>query len=137
MSADTDLTPTTGCLFFCHGARDPAWREPFEAVLAEFARSAPDTPAVLAFLELMKPDFEGGAARLIEQGVNRIHVVPLFLAPGGHTRGDLPGLVETAARRWPAVSFEVAATLTEDPAVREAIVASARAALSAASARQS
>lgn len=112
----------SGIVFFCHGARDPHWREPFDAIIDEVRVRQPGQPVALAFLELMSPTFDEAVTGLVDAGVQSITVVPLFLAPGKHTRRDLPGLVEQARQRWPAVPFRVEPTLTEVPAVRAAIV---------------
>ena len=111
-------------LFFCHGAREPGWRAPFDAIVARFGRARPQEPVALGFLELMEPDFETALAGLITPDVTLVRVVPLFLAPGRHTRRDLPALIEAARQRWPAVRFEAMPTLLENPAVLEAILAS-------------
>lgn len=112
----------TGCVFFCHGARDENWRKPFEAIMSQYQTAQPDQPAALGFLELMTPSFEQAVAEVIRQGANHVRVVPLFLAPGRHTRRDLPALMAQEQARWPNVGFSVVPTLTEIPTVRDAIV---------------
>lgn len=111
-----------GVIFFCHGARQSSWREPFEAILTAFRQRSPQTPAALAFLELMTPDFLTAAESLVGLGVTRIRVIPLFLAPGGHTRDDLPALVALARDRWPDRVWMIEPTLTELAVIRQAIV---------------
>lgn len=115
-------SPLTGCVFFCHGARDPKWREPFEAIVKQYLVAEPGQPVALGFLELMTPSFDEAVAAVIAQGVRAVRVVPLFLAPGRHTRVDLPALMEQAQVKWPAIDFSVVPTLTEIPTVRDAIV---------------
>ncbi|MBB2485537.1 CbiX/SirB N-terminal domain-containing protein [Mitsuaria sp. WAJ17] len=83
-----------GLLLFAHGARDPRWAGPFEAVARRISHQRPGQAVALGFLEFMQPDFAGAAASLIAQGCTRIHVVPMFLGSGGHVQRDLPGLVE-------------------------------------------
>jgi sirohydrochlorin cobaltochelatase len=114
-----------GILFFCHGARLDSWRQPFEAILAQSLRERPEIPAALAFLEMMQPDLFDAVAQLHAQGALTVDVIPLFLAPGSHTQRDLPQLLDDARQRWPELTFRVAPTLTESPAVREAIVQAA------------
>ncbi len=114
-----------GLLFFCHGARDASWRAPFDDILKRFRAGRPDVPAELAFLELMEPGFEQAIERLVAAGAARIDVVPLFLAPGSHTRRDLPALLAQAQVRWPALQFRVAPTMTESEAMRAAVVTAA------------
>ena len=83
-----------GLLLFAHGARDPAWARPFEAVAARIKSAKPATPLALAYLEFMTPSFEEAAHELVAAGCRRVHVLPLFLGSGGHVRKDVPALVE-------------------------------------------
>jgi sirohydrochlorin cobaltochelatase len=83
-----------GLLLFAHGARDPAWARPFEAIAARIAAARPALPLALAYLELMEPRIESAAAELIARGCSRIHIVPMFLGASGHVRRDVPPLVE-------------------------------------------
>ena len=118
MSDDSD---DIAVLLFCHGARDPAWRVPFDAIQASLVARLPQRAVGLAFLEFMQPAFEAEFARLVEQGARAVRVVPLFLAAGGHTRRDLAALVETARLRFPEVRVSTAETLTDSPEIRAAI----------------
>ncbi|MBV8502200.1 MAG: CbiX/SirB N-terminal domain-containing protein [Paucibacter sp.] len=83
-----------GLLLFAHGARDPAWARPFEAVAARVQTARPGTPLALAYLEFMTPSFDEAAQALVAAGCRRIHVLPLFLGSGGHVRKDVPALIE-------------------------------------------
>ena len=112
-------------VFFCHGSPDPAWREPFDAILAEFRARHPGRRAALCFLERMAPGLPETIDAVAAEGVRRIRVIPLFLAPGKHTRADLPAMLEAARRHWPGLEISAAGTLAEDPALRAAIVAAA------------
>ncbi len=102
---------------------------PFEQIVADFRRACPDQPCRLAFLELMSPSLPQVIDELAALGAGSITVVPLFLAPGGHSRTDLPALLDAARLRWPAVTFTANPTLTESPFMRAAIVDWARASL--------
>src|SRR5690606_24732027 len=76
----------SGILLFAHGARDPAWAQPFETVadrLRERATVSGDE-VVLAFLEFMTPSIAEAARTLVQKGCDRVTVVPLFLGAGGH-----------------------------------------------------
>ena len=91
---------THGLLLFAHGARDPRWAAPFEAVAARVrARAAAASPVRLAFLEFMAPDLADGRRRSWPpRGCTQVDVVPLFLGTGGHVRKDLPLLLDALAR---------------------------------------
>lgn len=114
-------------VFFCHGSPDPAWREPFDAILAEFRSRHPHRRAALCFLERMEPRLPGTIDALATEGARRVRVIPLFLAPGKHTRADLPAMLDDARRRWPGLEVSAAPTLAEDAGLRAAIVALAAA----------
>ena len=51
-----------------------------------------------------------------------IRIVPLFLAPGGHTERDLPALVAEARERWPELRFTIEPTLTERDRFLDAVI---------------
>lgn len=110
-------------VLFAHGARDPRWAAPFEAVAAAVRAAEPSRPVVIAFLELMRPDLAEAVDGLAAAGATRIDVVPLFLGTGGHLRKDLPPLVEVARARHPAVSIRLHPAIGEDASVTQAMAA--------------
>ena len=113
-------------VLFAHGARDPRWAEPFEAVAARLRASQPGVAVRLAFLEMMQPDLPTAIAQLAAAGTQRIAVVPLFLGTGGHLRKDMPPLVEAARGAHPGVSISLHAAIGEHPEVVAAMAAAAR-----------
>ncbi len=115
-------------VLFAHGARDPRWAEPFEAVAERVRRAAPSLPVRLAFLEMMVPTLFDAVDGLAADGATTIDVVPLFLGTGGHLRKDLPPLVEAARAAHPGLVVRLHAAIGEDATVIDAM---ARAALDA------
>ena len=116
---------TRGLLLFAHGARDPAWARPFQAV-AERCRPACGGRVALGFLEFMTPDLAGAGHALVAAGCTRVEVVPLFLGAGGHVRKDVPVLMDGLRQAHPQVSWSLSAAIGEIP---EVVAAMARAAL--------
>ncbi|MEW5710211.1 MAG: CbiX/SirB N-terminal domain-containing protein [Pseudomonadota bacterium] len=112
---------SSAVILFAHGARDPEWRAPLEAVRLRVAQRLPGVRVELAFLELMEPSLEAAVARLAEEGIARITLAPLFLAPGGHLKRDLPVLVEALSRRHPQVCLRVTPALGEAEELQTAI----------------
>jgi len=119
---------TRALVLFAHGARDPRWAEPFEAVAGRVRAGAPGCRVALAFLELMAPTLGDAAAGLVDAGATRIDVVPLFLGTGGHLRRDLPPLVEALRAAHPGVDIHLHAAIGEHAVVVEAMAAAAVAA---------
>lgn len=111
-----------GLLLFAHGARDPAWAQPFEAVAARLRAARPGVPLSLAYLEFMPPDMAEAARTLVAAGCTRIHVMPLFLGTGGHVRRDVPALLDRLREQHgPAVDFQLHPPLGEHAAVLDAM----------------
>jgi sirohydrochlorin cobaltochelatase len=116
-------------LLFCHGARDPNWAKPFEAVLARIRALHPDTPVALAFLEFMSPGLIEAGHTLAAAGCDSVEVVPLFLGTGGHVRKDLPALLDTLRLAHPQMSWSVQPSIGESPCVIAAMADAALAAM--------
>lgn len=120
---------TSGLILFAHGARDPRWAAPFEAVTASVRAQQPSVAVRLAYLELMTPDLPTAAADLVAAGCDSVTVVPLFLGAGGHVRRDLPAIVEGLRASYPQVSWHQPPPVGELPAVINALAAAAIASL--------
>ena len=115
--------PARGLLLFAHGARDPQWARPFEAV-ADRCRAARGADRVaLAFLEFMTPDLVAGGSTLVAAGCTAVDVVPLFLGAGGHVRKDIPVLMARLQAEHPAVQFQLRPAIGEAAGVIDAMAA--------------
>ncbi|MEW5888946.1 MAG: CbiX/SirB N-terminal domain-containing protein [Pseudomonadota bacterium] len=117
MSTDTAL------ILFAHGARDPQWAEPFQAVRTAIARRAPGVAVELAFLELMSPSLGEAVDRVVARGARRVVVVPAFMAQGGHLKRDLPRLIGEVQAVHPRCVIEQTRAIGEVPEIIEAIAA--------------
>jgi sirohydrochlorin cobaltochelatase len=120
--------PRRALLLFAHGARDPRWARPFEAVVQRVRELRPGTEVKLAFLELMEPSLRSAAESLIAAGCTRIDVLPLFLGTGGHVRHDLPKLLAELNASHPGTTVTLHAAVGETDIVIDAM---ARVALAA------
>lgn len=113
--------PQDGLLLFAHGARDPAWARPFQAIAAALQDQRPDLPLALAYLELMAPDLTTAAHALVARGCRRVQIVPMFLGASGHVRRDVPPLVAELQRQHPGVQWLLHDAIGEQPAVIQAM----------------
>lgn len=118
-------TTRTGLLLFAHGARDPNWALPFEAVLRRVREQAPDIVVSLSFLEFMAPTLLEAGGTLATAGCARVAIVPLFLGAGGHVRKDLPALIEALRNTHPQVAWTLQPSIGEASGVIEAMATAA------------
>jgi len=112
---------TTAVVLFAHGSREPAWSEPFERLAQRLRERRPTTRVALAYLEIMRPALDEAVASLVAAGASEIVVAPLFLAPGGHVRRDLPQMIDALRARHPAVALRVLPTVGEAEPMLDAI----------------
>ena len=122
------MSAKNGILLFAHGARDPAWAQPFEAAALRLSQKAgqhADTQVSLAYLEFMSPNLLQAGAALVEQGCTQVTVVPLFLGAGGHVRKDLPRLLDELAGIHPLVQWRLSAAVGETELLIQALADSA------------
>ena len=123
--------PARGLLLFAHGARDPHWALPFEAVARRCRSQRGADRVALAFLEFMTPDLVAAGNTLVAAGCTAVDVVPLFLGTGGHVRKDIPVLMARLQAEHPAVGFVLRPAVGEAPAMVEAMATVALAAFDA------
>ena len=121
-----------GLILFAHGARNPDWARPFEAIAARLRAAHPERPLALAYLELMQPDLATAAQALLTQGCTRVHILPMFLGASGHVRRDLPPRVQELAERHPQVQWLLHDAIGEQARVSDAMAAAVQDLISAA-----
>ena len=110
-----------GIILLAHGSRDPQWVSPFEQIRAAVESRKPDCAVSLAYLDHSTPDFSGAVDHLVARGATSIKVVPLFLGPGGHVRGDVPQLIERASTKHPRLKFDMVPFIGDARSVLDAI----------------
>jgi sirohydrochlorin cobaltochelatase len=110
-------------VLFAHGARDPEWASPMRRVCAAVRAQAPDLRVELAFLEFMAPNLRDSVESLVGDGFERIVVLPMFIAQGGHLKRDVPLLLEELRQLHPQTRFELASAVGEAEAVVQAMAA--------------
>lgn len=111
----------TALILFAHGARDPEWAEPMRRVQAAIRRQQPDVPVELAFLEFMAPTLPDCIATLVAAGAQKIVVMPMFIARGGHLKRDVPELLEKLRAAHPEVEFSLGGVIGEQEIVVQAM----------------
>jgi len=121
-AGETPAPAADALILFAHGARDPGWRAPVDAMAALLARAVPEARVSVAFLEFMSPDLPQAIDAAVAAGARRVAIAPLFWAEGGHLRQEVPPMLAQACERhsglrlerWPVMgaSPEVLAALT-------------------------
>lgn len=115
--------PKTALILFAHGSRDPEWASPLRRVRAAVLDGSPNLRIELAFLEFLAPSLQDCASMMVAEGFDRIIVVPMFIAQGGHLKNDLPLIIDELRARFPNVVFEMPGPVGEAGSVVQAMAA--------------
>lgn len=110
-----------GIVLFAHGARDPEWARPFEAIRDAIRSRRPEMPIVLAYLEVMAPALDEAIDSLAAQGAVAITVFPLFMAQGGHLKQDVPRILDAIRAAHPNIPIALESAVGDVPEILEAI----------------
>ncbi len=119
------MPPAQALILFAHGARDPRWAQPFEAVAKTIRSLRPDLQVHLAFLEFMTPSLLEAGAQAASCRPARVDVVPMFLGSGGHVRKDLPALMDQLRASHPSTLWALQPAIGEVPSVVQAMALAA------------
>jgi sirohydrochlorin cobaltochelatase len=110
-----------GLILFGHGARDPSWRVPLDALASAVASLDATCAVEVAFLEFQPPTLLDVIDALAARGVFDITVAPIFWARGGHVDHDLPPLLSSAAMRHAKLQVRVLPVLSDLPGMIDVI----------------
>jgi len=111
----------TAIILYAHGARDARWAVPFERLRERVSALEPGRTILLAYLEHLSPDLPEACRQAVDEGAQRVRVVPLFFGRGGHLRDDLPKQLEVARHAAPGLTIEVTEAAGENDRVLDAL----------------
>lgn len=84
----------TGILLLSHGSRLDDGEEVIKAYKEMYEEEFPEMPVEYGFMEIRKPRIPETINKLTsENDLDKIIVVPVFVAHGLHTKRDIPGLL--------------------------------------------
>lgn len=103
-------------ILIAHGSKDPRWKKTFE----DLKSSIKNEKVKLCYMEFIKPDLMEIVFECVNEGAEKIKVLPLFMAGGGHVDRDIPTQVSDAKKKYPKLNFEVLKPIGEHEVVVEA-----------------
>ena len=88
--SELDEDAKTGVMIVSHGSRLGYNKEFLTDLFTQFEAQC-DYPSSFGFMELETPDIPSATNKLTEENeIDRLVVVPVFIAPGKHTTHDIP-----------------------------------------------
>ena len=120
METPQPAAPGTALLLIAHGSRQEEANADLWHVADQMRCRGPEIVEA-SFLELAEPGIEDGGVRCVEQGAERVVLVPYFLSAGVHVRRDLAAARDRLAARHPGVEFRLAEPLGRHPLLTEVV----------------
>ena len=94
-----------------HGSRRAEANQQLESIAQLLRNRDPERIVRIAHMEIAKPTIAEGLAACVSAGAREIVVHPYLLAPGRHSREDIPTLSAEAAAGHPGVAVRVSEPL--------------------------
>jgi precorrin-8X/cobalt-precorrin-8 methylmutase len=112
------MSESTAVILVGHGSRQPGAYDTLVKLAAALANLS-GRPVETAFLQFSQPDVSQVVARLAENGVSNIALLPVFIYRGQHVAADLPALLAELRPRYQGISFSVGEPLGPDHRLAE------------------
>lgn len=101
-------------VLYAHGSEDPRWRQPFEDLTVWLQESVGRERLSLAYMEFARPTLREVARQAERDGVEKVVILPLFLAAGAHLSKDLPEQVAAVQMEFTRLQINVLPPAGED-----------------------
>ena len=112
---------TTALLLIAHGSRHDEANADLHWLVEELRHRQHYAVVEACFLELAEPDIDQSGSRCVDQGAERVILLPWFLSAGVHVRRDLTAARQRLGERFPRVEFRLAEPLGRHPLLLEVV----------------
>ncbi len=110
-----------GIILLGHGSRREEANEEIREIARMVASSQQGAFYETAYLSIAQPDLSEAVEKLVQQGVNRIIVTPVFLVTGNHIARDIPEEIEKLKPSYPGIEFIMTGHIGTHPGVAEIV----------------
>jgi len=104
-----------------HGSQVMAANQMLERLAEQVQKLTIDT-VYFAHMELAAPSIAQAFDAAVAGGAKLVFIFPYFLAPGRHSRDDIPRLCAEAAARHPGIEWHCSGPIGLDPMLAQLIV---------------
>lgn len=112
----------TGIVILGHGSRAKKAQSVFNKIVSMVENKVDYDLVKGAAMELSEPSLEQSVAEIVDKGIKKVNIVPLFLFPGIHIQEDIPELIEELREKYPAVQFKYGKNIGADEKVADILV---------------
>jgi len=112
----------TAVIILGHGSKNSRADDTIREITATVKRLGAYAVVEHAFLQHTAPSPQDALESCIQQNVDRIVIVPLFMQAGAHVSKDIPSLAEQAKKKYPKIDFIVTDYAGSHPLMAEIVV---------------
>ena len=116
----------TRVVLFTAGNTEARLRKPFEELAQELKNELGKDRVRLAYVNNVTPSLAEVAEEAGNDGVTRLRILPLFLAPGGPLEREIPEQVAVIRGQVPQIKIELLPSAGDHPRMRMLLHALAR-----------
>jgi sirohydrochlorin ferrochelatase len=112
----------TAVIILFHGSRAGGAGDIARTIAAEVGTQGRFGFVTAAFLQHLAPDLIEAVEVCVQQGAEKIVVVPFFLQMGMHVTADIPLLLDQAKKRYPNLRILTTEAVGSHPQMAEIVV---------------
>ncbi|MCH2206848.1 MAG: CbiX/SirB N-terminal domain-containing protein [Lentisphaerales bacterium] len=88
-------------ILIAHGSRLQKTADEMKEMVEKLQLTMPESLIKPAFMELQQPNLKSAMNEVLEEGIKKINIVPLFFFTGRHMRDDIPAQVNECRNDYP------------------------------------
>ncbi|MCX6966854.1 MAG: CbiX/SirB N-terminal domain-containing protein [Verrucomicrobia bacterium] len=97
----------TCMILLAHGSKNPQWAAPFRKLTADLRADLGDEAVYLCFMENTAPNLMEVAREIMQTGVRKYRLLPMFMAKGAHFYEDIPAEMAKVKAAFPDMEGEL------------------------------
>jgi sirohydrochlorin ferrochelatase len=111
-----------GTLILAHGSKRQETERIMDSLVAKVKLKTGEELVYPAYLQFSEQNLEKGIEYLIDKGVKKVKIVPMFIFDGVHVTSDIPGELDEIKAKHPEVEFEMSRHIGDDDKLAEIII---------------
>ncbi len=114
IGSSTEVNMKTGVIALAHGSRANGGNDGLFKIVEMLENMGKWDIVRAGFLQFAQPTFTQSVKDVVEEGAQRVVILPLLLFAGNHVRKDIPKEIEAERQKYPHVEFLYASNLGAD-----------------------
>ncbi len=112
---------SSGVILLAHGSRRDGANEVMEQLVEMIREDSSFKKVNSAFLQFSRPTLQEALKEQVDQGVQEVTVMPVFLFNGIHLSEDIPAIIDEEKGKYPQVKIFTARALGMDRRIAEIV----------------